>query len=141
MQYTSLPSISLWRIAALGMQTETSSSFLKKARSFREDPDAWSYTDALFYIMLDVSAYHYTSWCPVDVDCTGKLRFQTEMGILEVVPGEIAVVQRGIKFKVGLVKCSAARGYILEVYNGHFVLPELGPIGVQSSISCQQSTN
>lgn len=62
------------------------------------------------------------------------------MGILEVVPGEIAVIQRGIKFKVGLVNCSAARGYILEVYNGHFVLPELGPIGVQSSISSHQST-
>ena len=62
-------------------------------------------------------------------ECTGNLRFQTEMGILEVVPGEIVVIQRGIKFRVELVQSEAARGYVLEVYAGHFVLPELGPIG------------
>ena len=42
-------------------------------------------------------------------------------------PGEIVVIQRGIHFSVVLE--GPSRGYILEVYNGHFKLPELGPIG------------
>lgn len=62
--------------------------------------------------------------------CAGSLRVQTEMGVLHVVSGEICVVQRGIRFRVGLLDdATAARGYVLEVYNAHFVLPELGPIG------------
>lgn len=42
-------------------------------------------------------------------------------------PHEICVIQRGIRFSVDLDEPS--RGYILEVYNRHFVLPDLGPIG------------
>ncbi len=37
-------------------------------------------------------------------------------------------MQRGMKFKVDLVD-GAARGYICELYKGHFVIPDLGPIG------------
>ena len=61
----------------------------------------------------------------------GALLLTTELGKLEVRPGEIAVVQRGIRFQVALLDCPAARGYLLEVFNGHFVLPDLGLIGVQ----------
>eukprot|EP01098_Paradermamoeba_levis_P016930 TRINITY_DN942_c0_g1_i1.p1 TRINITY_DN942_c0_g1~~TRINITY_DN942_c0_g1_i1.p1 ORF type:complete len:431 (-),score=97.56 TRINITY_DN942_c0_g1_i1:139-1431(-) len=57
----------------------------------------------------------------------GKLELQTEFGWLEVPPGEIAVVQRGIKFAVHVE--GPSRGYILEVFNGHFKIPDLGPIG------------
>ena len=70
-------------------------------------------------------------WASILSDCAGNLKIQTEMGILGVAPGEIIVIQRGIRFKVELLQSQAARGYILEVYNGHFVLPELGPIGAQ----------
>jgi len=60
----------------------------------------------------------------------GDLRIQTELGIMAVASGEIAVVQRGFRFRVDIQKGdSAARGYVLEVFNGHFVLPDLGPIG------------
>lgn len=38
------------------------------------------------------------------------------------------MVQRGIKFLVELVD-GTARGYICELYKGHFVIPDLGPIG------------
>ncbi len=58
----------------------------------------------------------------------GTLLITTEFGKLVVESSEIAVVQRGIKFKVDLVQ-GPVRGYILEVYNGHFELPDLGPIG------------
>lgn len=58
---------------------------------------------------------------------TGALRITTEFGKLYVEPHEICVIQRGIRFSVAVEEPS--RGYILEVYNRHFVLPDLGPIG------------
>ena len=59
---------------------------------------------------------------------TGGLRFVTELGIVEIAPGEIAVLPRGMKFKVELVD-GPARGYVCENYGAKFRLPELGPIG------------
>jgi homogentisate 1,2-dioxygenase len=58
----------------------------------------------------------------------GRLRFRTEFGIIEVEPGEIAMIVRGVKFAVELVD-GPARGYICENYGGAFTLPERGPIG------------
>lgn len=59
----------------------------------------------------------------------GALRLATELGKLDVAPGEIAVVPRGLKFKVGVD--GPVRGYLCENYGAHFRLPELGPIGAQ----------
>ena len=58
----------------------------------------------------------------------GRLLLHTEMGILEAAPGEIAVIQRGIRFRVELLD-NVARGYICENYGALFRLPDLGPIG------------
>lgn len=58
----------------------------------------------------------------------GALVFFTEFGRLVAEPGEIAVIQRGIKFQIE-PKGPAARGYICENFGQHFVLPERGPIG------------
>ncbi|RDX57412.1 homogentisate 1,2-dioxygenase [Lentinus brumalis] len=58
----------------------------------------------------------------------GRLDIQTEFGRLMVRPGELVVVQRGIKFKVGLPD-GPSRGYILEIFGSHFELPDLGPLG------------
>ncbi|KAI0710241.1 homogentisate 1,2-dioxygenase [Earliella scabrosa] len=58
----------------------------------------------------------------------GRMDIQTEFGKLMVRPGELVVVQRGIKFKVGFPD-GPSRGYILEVYGSHFELPDLGPLG------------
>ena len=60
---------------------------------------------------------------------TGALRFFTELGILHVAPGEIAVLPRGVKFKASLAGADKARGYICENYGVKFVCPERGPIG------------
>jgi len=67
----------------------------------------------------------------------GTLHIRTEMGMMRVAPGHFAVVQRGIVFSVGVDERVAEgasdpllhRGYICEVFNGHFKLPDLGPIG------------
>ncbi len=58
----------------------------------------------------------------------GTLRLHTELGIMDAAPGEIAVIPRGIKFRVEL-KDKAARGYVCENYGLNFRLPDLGPIG------------
>eukprot|EP00246_Nothoceros_aenigmaticus_P012296 TRINITY_DN3765_c0_g1_i1.p1 TRINITY_DN3765_c0_g1~~TRINITY_DN3765_c0_g1_i1.p1 ORF type:complete len:303 (-),score=43.96 TRINITY_DN3765_c0_g1_i1:126-1034(-) len=58
----------------------------------------------------------------------GRLWITTEVGKLEVSPREVVVIQQGFRFSVDLPD-GPSRGYILEVYSGHFQLPELGPIG------------
>lgn len=57
----------------------------------------------------------------------GTLTIRTEFGILRVAPKEICVIQRGMRFNVDLD--GPSRGYILEIFGGHFTLPDLGPIG------------
>ena len=61
----------------------------------------------------------------------GALDIQTEFGSLFVQPGEIVVIQRGLRFRVSLPSDgpAAARGYILEIWGSRFELPELGPLG------------
>ena len=59
----------------------------------------------------------------------GALEIFTELGKLEVKPGEISLIPRGLKFKVSVK--GPVRGYVCENYGAHFRLPELGPIGSQ----------
>ncbi len=58
----------------------------------------------------------------------GALRIVTELGRLDVEPEQIALIPRGIRFRVELMG-SAARGYVCENHGVPFRLPELGPIG------------
>ena len=58
----------------------------------------------------------------------GELRLWTEFGIIDIEPGEAAVIPRGVKIRVE-IKNGPARGYICENYGGAFALPERGPIG------------
>ena len=75
----------------------------------------------------------------------GALRLATELGVLDVEPQEIAVIPRGVRFRVELVdseadahgsasaagagSAGAARGYICENFGALLRLPDLGPIG------------
>ncbi|MEO0326516.1 MAG: iron-containing alcohol dehydrogenase, partial [Myxococcota bacterium] len=58
----------------------------------------------------------------------GALRVRTELGLLDVAPGQALVLPKGLKFAVALTD-GRARGYVLESYAGAFRLPERGPIG------------
>lgn len=58
----------------------------------------------------------------------GRLRLATELGVLEVEPQEIAVIPRGVRFRVELPD-AAARGYLCENFGALLRLPDLGPIG------------
>jgi len=57
----------------------------------------------------------------------GALRLVTELGLLELEPGIVGLVPRGVKFRVEVD--GEARGYVAENYGAPFRLPELGPIG------------
>ena len=58
----------------------------------------------------------------------GTVELRTELGRLEIGPGDVALVPRGMKFRVQLIDGEAA-GYVAENYGLPFRLPELGPIG------------
>jgi homogentisate 1,2-dioxygenase len=61
----------------------------------------------------------------------GRLNIATELGVVEVEPQEIAVIPRGIRFRVDLPD-GEARGYVAENFGALLRLPELGPIGSNS---------
>jgi homogentisate 1,2-dioxygenase len=58
---------------------------------------------------------------------SGTLRIATEFGRMEVTPGWVALIPRGVKFRVEIE--GEARGYVAENHGALFRLPELGPIG------------
>ncbi|MEM6290419.1 MAG: iron-containing alcohol dehydrogenase [Myxococcota bacterium] len=58
----------------------------------------------------------------------GRLHIETELGRLEAGPTEIAVIPRAIRFRVKLLD-GAARGFVAEIFDAHFQLPERGPVG------------
>ncbi len=58
----------------------------------------------------------------------GRLELLTELGRIEIEPGQIALIPRGVRFKV-LLPDGSARGYLTENYGAAFRLPDLGPIG------------
>jgi len=58
----------------------------------------------------------------------GRLRLATELGLIDLEPQEIAVIPRGLRFRVELLDAQA-RGYVCENFGAAFRLPDLGPIG------------
>ena len=58
----------------------------------------------------------------------GALRIATELGVIDVEPQQIAVIPRGVRFRVELLD-GVARGYVCENFGAQMRLPELGPIG------------
>lgn len=58
----------------------------------------------------------------------GRAEIRTELGVLQVEPGMVAVVQRLMRFSVAPLD-GWLRGYCMENYGEHFVLPSRGAIG------------
>lgn len=57
----------------------------------------------------------------------GTLHIVTELGRLDVPPGHICLIPRGLRFSVKLD--GPSRGYVCENFGAPFQLPDLGPIG------------
>ena len=64
----------------------------------------------------------------------GALILHTELGPVQLRPGEIGLIPRGIRFRVELAG-GPARGYLCENYGAPFTLPERGPIGANGLAS------
>ena len=58
----------------------------------------------------------------------GRLRFCTELGIIDLEPKEIAILPRGLVYRVEVVE-GPCRGFVCENYGQKFDLPGRGPIG------------
>lgn len=89
---------------------------------------------ALYVYMFNADMVQ-RAYCNTDGDFLiapqlGSLHVQTEMGLLYLQPGEICVIQRGVRFRLSLgAGSTAARGYITEVWGSIWELPDLGPLG------------
>ena len=66
----------------------------------------------------------------------GRLLLTTELGRLLLEPLEIAVIPRGVRFRVDLPD-GEARGYLCENFGAPFRLPDLGPIG-SNGLACER---
>ncbi|KAK3695631.1 Homogentisate 1,2-dioxygenase [Podospora appendiculata] len=69
----------------------------------------------------------------------GVLDIQTELGMLRVRPGDLAVLPTGIHFSISIVRATtdhhpppAATGYALELFGSRFHLPDLGVLGANA---------
>jgi len=58
----------------------------------------------------------------------GRLAVLSELGRIDIAPGQIALIPRGVRFRA-LLPDGSARGYVAENHGSPFRLPELGPIG------------
>ncbi|MEN3746527.1 homogentisate 1,2-dioxygenase [Sphingomonas sp. HF-S3] len=59
---------------------------------------------------------------------SGRLTLLTEFGRIDIAPGQIALVPRGVRFRA-ILPDGEARGYVAENHGALFRLPDLGPIG------------
>ena len=107
--------------------------FIDGIRTLAANGDAEAQTGLAAHIYLADRSMQHRAFVNADgemllVPQQGRLRIVTEMGRLDVKPGEIALLPRGVAFKVELLD-GPSRGYVCENYGAHFRLPELGPIG------------
>jgi homogentisate 1,2-dioxygenase len=108
-------------------------TFLTGLRTIATNGDAHTQTGMAAHIYMATESMTDTYVFDADgellvVPQEGRLRFVTECGVLVVEPGEIALMPRGMMFRVELVD-GPGRGYVCENYGTLFELPERGPIG------------
>ena len=78
-------------------------------------------------ISMQQTSFHSSDGEFLIVAQSGDLEIRSEFGLLQITPGEIAVIPRGIHFQVNV--SSDVRGYAIENFGAPFNLPDLGPIG------------
>ena len=93
------------------------------------DPDAGGIAVHLYAAnqSMDRRAVQFSDGELLLVPQHGSLRLVTEMGRIDLPPGHIGVIPRGLRFRVELD--GPARGYVCENYGAPFRIPDLGPIG------------
>lgn len=108
-------------------------TFLTGMRTVATNGDAHLQVGMAAHVYMATESMVDSYLCDADgelllVPQEGRLRLHTECGMIDVGPGEIALVPRGMVFRVELAD-PAARGYVCENYGALLELPERGPIG------------
>jgi homogentisate 1,2-dioxygenase len=122
-----------WAPLALPAAADAAQDFIEGLRTYavNGDPDAQTGMAAHVYLAnrsMERRAFVNADGELLIVPQQGRLLITTELGLLDVKPGEIALIPRGLAFKVALPD-GPARGYVCENYGAALRLPELGPIG------------
>jgi len=120
------------RWSPLAMPTAPT-SFVEGLRTITTAGDAGTQAGMGAHVYLVTRSMEHEYFYDADgellfVPQSGGLRICTEFGLIEIEPGEIAVIPRGVKIRVEL-RDGPARGYLCENYGGAFTLPDRGPIG------------
>jgi homogentisate 1,2-dioxygenase len=107
--------------------------FVQGIRTVGGQGDATSKEGIAIHIYSANTSMTNRAFCNNDGDLmilpqVGRLHIQTELGWMMARPGELVVIQAGIRFKVNLPD-GPSRGYIQEIFGAHYELPELGPVG------------
>ncbi len=126
-----------WRPVAIPNESTEPTDFVDGLRTMVANGDADAQTGMAAHVYVANKSMENRACVNADgemliVPQQGRLHITTEMGMLDVKPGEVALIPRGVAFKVALLDAATdggARGYVCENYGAHFRLPELGPIG------------
>jgi homogentisate 1,2-dioxygenase len=107
--------------------------FLSGLRTIATNGDAHTQVGMAAHIYMATRSMTDTYFYNADgellvVPQQGGMRFVTECGVMDVEPGEIALLPRGMMFRAEL-RHGPARGYVCENYGTYLELPERGPIG------------
>ncbi len=122
-----------WRPFEIPLESIASLDFVDGIRTLVANGDADSQTGMAAHIYVANRSMDQRALVNADgemllIPQQGRMVVTTELGVLDLKPGEVAVVPRGMAFSVALPD-GASRGYLCENYGAHFRLPELGPIG------------
>src|SRR5690606_27002804 len=111
---------------------DTPTTFLTGMRTVATNGDAHLQRGMAAHIYLATESMADTYFYDADgellvVPQEGRLRFITECGVVIAGPGEVALMPRGMVFRVELLDATA-RGYVCENYGTLLELPERGPV-------------
>lgn len=122
-----------WDPLAMPPDSTQGADFIDGLTTMATNGDVRGQTGMAVHIYRATRAMDERFFCNADgemliVPEMGAVTLHTECGVLRAEPGEIALVPRGMKFRV-VPADTAARGYVCENYGRLFRLPERGPIG------------
>ena len=120
-----------WAALAVPDLAEQRLDFIDGLRTIVVNGDADAHTGMAAHIVL-ANASMQRAFVNADgemllVPQMGAITITTELGLLHVAPGEVALLPRGLAFSVAVD--GPTRLYVCENYGAPFRLPELGPIG------------
>ena len=122
-----------WSPVPVPAASDAALDFIDGLRTLVVNGDEQAQTGIAAHLMLANRSMERRAFVNADgemliVPQQGRLAITTELGVIEAGPGDVALLPRGMAFKVALPDGSA-RAYVCENYGAPFRLPELGPIG------------